>query len=189
MGQQVKSAVSRRWGQGGGATSDAVELCKCWRNWENLFWMTGGRLEARGCVWGARAGCRGSYSGGGWGGRCVNLGQQCLCLTCKQEQKDIQCVHTGCISEETQTCGFTHISRTNCYRGLLVFVHKQAAHKTQRTSLLIKEHCQEAIHTESRETFTTAKQLLCPKDSLQNILKWIHLKLVSNITEPGHKSF
>lgn len=38
------------------------------------------------------AGCRGSDSGGG--GLCVNLGQQCLCLTCKQEQKDIPaCTH------------------------------------------------------------------------------------------------
>lgn len=35
----------------------------------------------------AKHGCRGSDSGGG--GLCVNLGQKCLCLTCKQEQKDI----------------------------------------------------------------------------------------------------
>ncbi len=47
MGQRVKSAVSRRWGQGGGACFNTAKLCGCFETGglrESLF---GRRVEGR----------------------------------------------------------------------------------------------------------------------------------------------
>lgn len=109
--------------RGGGARFDTVEPRHRFetRGTERISFRSDG-AEGRRLV----AGCWGSDSGGGGFCVCVsvNLGQQCLCLTCKQEQKGIPaCTHSAC-SEETQARGLTHISRTNCYRRSLVVVHK-----------------------------------------------------------------
>lgn len=59
---------------------------------------------------------------------------------------------------------------------------QKAAHKAQKTSLLIKSTAVRLYTQSVEKTFNTAKQLQCPEDIFHQTLKWIHLKLVSNIT-------
>ena len=170
MGQQVKSAVSRRWGQGGGACFDTVELCQRFETGgtERISFWTAGRRGGGSWLPVRRPGFRMRLR---WKGVCVcvcvcvcvNLGQQCLCLTCKQEQKVIPaCTHFAC-REEAQTRGLTNISRTNCYGGSSHLCAPKAALKAQRSSLLDGKHFSEAIQR-AEETFSTAEQLQCPED-------------------------
>lgn len=103
--------------------SRAMRVLWNWRNWENLIWVTGGGEEARGCMRSNPAGCRGSDSGGG--GLCVNRVQQCLCLTSKQEQKDIPThIHLH-VQKKDRDLHFNAHFKDNCFRHLNVSLHKK----------------------------------------------------------------
>lgn len=111
-----------------------------------LSWMSGGGSEAHGCVWGSRAVFfgRGRFTlrwrrRGWW----VNLGQQCLCLTRKQEQKDTRVCSRSVFQRENRlAASCTFFSRTNCYRRSFIFVRKKPPKKQQPCTQKHREvHC------------------------------------------------
>lgn len=59
-----------------------------------------------------------------WRGLVCESGTAALVFNLQTRTKRHPCAHTFACSEEAQTRGLTHISRTNCYRRSLVFVHK-----------------------------------------------------------------
>lgn len=103
------------------------------------------------------------------GGACVcvceNLGQQCLCLTCKQEQKVIPaCTHLACRGGGGADSRFNeHFKDQLLPRLFSSLCTKSCTYTAQRSSLLM-ESTSAGLHREAEETFTAAEQLQCPED-------------------------
>lgn len=125
----------------------------------------------------------------GWSGFVRESGTAVFVFNLQTRTKRHPCVRTFACSEETETPGLTHISSTNCYRHSLVFGHKKLHVKHIELRCWLKSTAVRLyIRRELGKPFQLPNCSRVLRTFFHEILKWIHLKLLSNVTQPGHNS-
>lgn len=131
-------------------------------------------------------GMRLRWNGGACVCVCENLGQQCLCLTCKQEQKVIPaCTHLACRGGGGADSRFNeHFKDQLLPRLFSSLCTKSCTYTAQRSSLLMESTFSGATQR-SRGNLYRCGTVAVPRGHLfRKTLKWIHLKPMLNITQP-----